>query len=298
MTATPARAPARTFVASAIDPRYLIVFLITLVLVLGEARYGILGGYDRLATTLGVCVLTEIVLSKWLRGRIANLASAYVSGISLALLTKPQANILWPFALGAFLAISSKYVLAYRGRHLWNPSNFAIALMVLVAADSVAILSHQWGNDLRINLVIWVFGLIIAARAKVLHVTLAYVACFLVLALLRNAIVGGPLLAELAPITGPMYQLFVFFMVTDPRTTVGTRRGRIIVVAVVALLEALIRLAGDFQLPLLRPFYVSPPILALSIVGPIAMWWDLRRAAGRPGGRTAGRPEGQTAGLT
>jgi len=41
-----AQAPARTFAASAIDPRYLIVFLITLVLVLGEARYGILGGYD------------------------------------------------------------------------------------------------------------------------------------------------------------------------------------------------------------------------------------------------------------
>jgi Na+-translocating ferredoxin:NAD+ oxidoreductase RnfD subunit len=274
-----AQAPARSFAATAIDPRYLIVFLITLVLVLGEAEYGILGGYDRLATTLGICLITEIVLSWWLRGKVANLASAYVSGISLALLTKPQANILWPFALGAFLAIASKYVLTYRGRHLWNPSNFAIALMVLVASNSVAILSHQWGNDLRINLVIWVFGLIIASRAKVLHITLAYVACFVVLALIRHAMVGGPLLAELAPITGPMYQLFVFFMVTDPRTTVSTRRGRIIVVAIVALVEALIRLAGDVQLPLLRPFYVSPPILALSIVGPIAMWWDLRRTA-------------------
>ena len=278
MTAS-AQAPARSFAATAIDPRYLIVFLITLVLVLGEAEYGILGGYDRLATTLGICLITEIVLSWWLRGKVANLASAYVSGISLALLTKPQANILWPFALGAFLAIASKYVLTYRGRHLWNPSNFAIALMVLVASNSVAILSHQWGNDLRINLVIWVFGLIIASRAKVLHITLAYVACFVVLALIRHAMVGGPLLAELAPITGPMYQLFVFFMVTDPRTTVSTRRGRIIVVAIVALVEALIRLAGDVQLPLLRPFYVSPPILALSIVGPIAMWWDLRRTA-------------------
>jgi len=274
-----AQAPARSFAATAIDPRYLIVFLITLVLVLGEAEYGILGGYDRLATTLGVCLITEIVLSWWLRGKIANLASAYVSGISLALLTKPQANILWPFALGAFLAIASKYVLTYRGRHLWNPSNFAIALMVLVASDSVAILSHQWGNDLRINLIIWTFGLIIASRAKVLHITLTYVACFFVFAFIRNAIVGGPLLAELAPITGPMYQLFVFFMVTDPRTTVSTRRGRIIVVAIVALVETLIRLAGDFQLPLLRPFYVSPPILALSIVGPIAMWLDLRRTA-------------------
>jgi len=277
-----AQAPPRTLVASAIDPRYLIVFLITLVLVLGEARYGILGGYDRLATTLGICLVTEIVLSWWLRGKIANLASAYISGISLSLLIKPQANILWPFALGAFLAIASKYVLTYRGRHLWNPSNFSIALLLLVAADSVAVLSHQWGNDLRINLIIWTFGLLIASRAKVLHITLTYVACFFVFAFLRNAIVGGPLLAELAPITGPMYQLFVFFMVTDPRTTVSTRRGRIVVVAIVALVETLIRLAGDFQLPLLRPFYVSPPILALSIVGPIAMWWDLRRKAGTP----------------
>ena len=279
-------------IGTAIDPRYLIVFLITLVLVLGEARYGILGGYDRLATTLGICLVTEVVLSWWLRGRVANLASAYITGISLSLLIKPQANILWPFALGAFLAIASKYVLMYRGRHLWNPSNFSIALLLLVAADSVAVLSHQWGNDLRINLVIWAFGLVIAWRAKVLHVTLAYVACFIVLALIRNAIVGGPLLAELAPITGPMYQLFVFFMVTDPRTTVSTRKGRIIVVAIVALVETLIRLAGDSQVPFLRPFYVSPPLLALAVVGPIAMWWDLWRTGGRS---TAGRPDGQAA---
>ena len=259
------------------DPKYLIVFLITLVLVAGEARYDILGGYDRLATTLGICIATEVALSWWLRGRVANIASAYITGISLALLTKPQANILWPFALGAFIAIASKYVLTYRGRHLWNPSNFAIALLVLVASDSVAILSHQWGNDLRINLIIWVFGLAVAWRARVLHVTLTYVACFVVLAVVRNAIVGGPVLAELAPITGPMYQLFVFFMVTDPRTTVGTRRGRMLVVAIVALTETIMRLAGDFQVALLRPFYPSPPILALAIVGPIAMWWDLYR---------------------
>ena len=83
-----------------------------------------------------------------------------------------------------------------------------------------------------------------------------------------------------------MYQLFVFFMVTDPRTTVGTRRGRIIVVAIVALVESIMRIAGDFQLALLRPFYVSPPILALAIVGPIAMWWDLRRKAALDSGPT------------
>src|SRR5258707_4415471 len=223
------------------DPKYLIVFLITLVLVVGESRYSVLGGYDRLATTLGTCIATEVLLSWWLRGRVANIASAYITGISLALLIKPQANILWPFALGAFLAIASKYVLTYRGRHLWNPSNFAIALLLLVAADSVAVLSHQWGNDLRINLIIWAFGLVVASRARVLHVTLTYVACFIAFAVLRNLIVGGPLLAELAPITGPMYQLFVVFMVNDPRTTVGTNHRRIILVTIGALVETLIR---------------------------------------------------------
>src|SRR5207253_7777564 len=286
MTTAPAQAPTRPrgigWGLSRIDPKYLIVFLITLVLVVGEARYSILGGYNRLATTLGICVATEVFLSWFLRGRVVNISSAYITGISQALLIKPQANILWPFALGAFLAIASKYVLTYRGRHLWNPSNFAIALLLLLASSSVAVLSHQWGNDLGTNLVIWAFGLVIAWRARVLHVTLTYVACFLAFATLRHVIVGGPLLAEMAPITGPMYQLFVFFMVTDPLTTVSTRRGRMLVVSIVALVETIIRLAGDFQIGVLRPLYPSPPLLALAIVGPIAMWWDLRRI-GRAG---------------
>src|ERR1051325_2124634 len=180
----PRRHGARPLKRVLTDPKYLIVLLITLVLALGEARYHILGGYDRLATTLGVCMIAEALLSWWLRGRVANLASAYITGISLALLTKPAANILWPFALGAFLAIASTYVLTYSGCHLSNTHNFAIALLVLAAPASVAILRHQWGNDMRINLVIWFFGLLVASRARVLRVTLTYVACFIVLATL------------------------------------------------------------------------------------------------------------------
>jgi len=259
------------------DPRYPVSFLITLILVLGEARYGILGGYDRLVIALGVCVATELVLSRWLHGSVANLASAYISGISLALLIKPRADLLWPFALGGFLAIASKYVLRYRGRHLWNPSNFAISVLLLVAPASVAILSRQWGNDLATNAVIWCFGLLIVSRVRMLHVTLTYVPCFVALAALRHWIVGGPLLAEIAPITGPMYQLFIFFMITDPKTTVSTVRGRIIVAATVAVAEAAIRLAGDFHVAQLSRLYPAPPILALAIVGPVANVIDLYR---------------------
>src|SRR5712664_1954387 len=258
-----------------LDPRYPVSFLITLILVLGEARYGILGGYDRLAIALGVCVATELALSRLLQGSFANVQSAYITGISLALLIKPRADLLWPFALGGFIAIASKYVLRYRGRHLWNPSNFAISLLLLAAPASVAILSRQWGNDLATNAVIWGFGLLIVSRVRMLHATLTYVACFVALAVLRHWIAGGPLLAEIAPVTGPMYQLFIFFMITDPKTTVSTVRGRISVAAAVAG----IRLAGDFHVPALNALYPAPPILALAIVGPVANLIDLYRAA-------------------
>ena len=275
-------APARLWDrASKIDPRYLIAFLITLVLVVGQLRYHLLGGYDRLAVALLVCTGTEALLSWFDRGKVVNLLSAYISGISLTLLTKPQGNALWPFVIGGFIAIASKYVLRYRDNHLWNPTNFAVSALLLVAADRVSVLSHQFGNDVATNLVIWIFGLIIAARVGVLHITLTYVVSFLVLNTVRALSLGQPVLPEIAPITGPMYQLFVFFMITDPRTVVRGRGRQIVVAIIIAIMEMLIRFASDKGWPLPTAFNVAPAFLALAIVGPIAKWTDLRRASTR-----------------
>jgi enediyne biosynthesis protein E5 len=271
--------------ASKIDPRYLIAFLITLVLVAAQLRYHMLGSYDRLVLALGVCVGTEALLSWFDRGKVVNLLSAYISGISLTLLLKPQGGALWPFVLGGFLAISSKYVLRYRGNHLWNPTNFAVAALLLLAPERVSVLSHQFGNDLATNLVIWIFGLIIVARVGVLHITLTYVASFLLLNTVRALVLGQPVLPEIAPITGPMYQLFVFFMITDPRTIVRGRHRQIVVAVLIAMMETLIRFASDkgWQLP--TAFSVAPAFLALATVGPLAKFLDLYRLRSQqPGG--------------
>ena len=262
-----------------IDPRYLIAFLITLVLVAAQLRYHLVGGYDRLVLALGVCLATEAVLSWFDRGKVVNLLSAYISGISLTLLVKPQGGALWPFVLGGFIAISSKYVLRYRDNHLWNPTNFAVSALLLAAPDRVSVLSHQFGNDLTTNLVIWIFGLIIAARVGVLHITLTYVASFLLLNTARAFTLGQPILPEIAPITGPMYQLFIFFMITDPRTVVRGRKRQIVVAILIAVMETLIRFGSDKGWPLPTAFNVAPAFLALALVGPVAKWLDLRRLA-------------------
>ena len=263
--------------ASRIDPRYLIAFLITLVLVVAQLRYHMLGSYDRLVIALGVCTATEALLSWFDRGKVVNLLSAYISGISLTLLIKPQGGALWPFALGGFLAIASKYVLKYRDNHLWNPTNFAIAALLLAAPDRVSVLSHQFGNDVTTNLVIWIFGLIIAARVGVLHITLTYVASFLILNGARALALGQPLLPEIAPITGPMYQLFIFFMITDPRTVVRGRQKQIVVAIIIAVMETLIRFASDRGWPLPIGVNAAPAFFALATVGPVAKFLDLAR---------------------
>ena len=281
MSAALAEAPSLTWRERAqhVDPRYLIAFLITLVLVAAQVRYHAVGGYDRLALALLTCMATEALLSWFVRGRVVNLQSAYISGISLTLLLKPQGAALWPFVLGGFLAIGSKYVLQYRGTHIWNPTNFAISALLLAAPSRLSVLSHQWGNDAATNLVIWAFGLMIASRVKVVHITLTYVASFLVFNGLRALLMHQPVAPELAPITGPMYQLFIFFMITEPRTVVRDRRWQVVVAVVVAAVETIIRFGADQGWPLPTAFAVGPAFLALAIVGPIAKVIDLRATA-------------------
>jgi Na+-translocating ferredoxin:NAD+ oxidoreductase RnfD subunit len=114
-------------------------------------------------------------------------------------------------------------------------------------------------------------------RVGVLHITLAYLASFLILGSLRATLLGLPVLPEIAPVTGPMYQLFVFFMITDPRTVVKGRRKQIVVAILIAIMEALIRYVADRGVTLPTAFSAAPAFLALATVGPAAKWIDLWR---------------------
>jgi Na+-translocating ferredoxin:NAD+ oxidoreductase RnfD subunit len=143
--------------------------------------------------------------------------------------------------------------------------------MLILAYDSVAGLSIQWGNNLASLIVIWVLGAVILWRAKKFHITVTYVVSFLALAFVRAHIVGDPWQSEIAPITGPMYQLFMFFMITDPRTTVRSKKGQCLVAVLIAVVEMFLRLEQSVYAPLYALFLVGPAALAIEI------WRDGRR---------------------
>jgi hypothetical protein len=272
-----AQAPA---VRRGVDPRWLSSSLLTLILVVGQWRFQILGdSYVPWLVALGTAIAAEIVLYRLHAGGFPNLLSAYISGNSVAFLLKPAGDLLWPFAVCSLLAIGSKYVLRWRGRHLWNPTNFSVCLMLLVASGQVSMLSHQWGNELGVVAVIWAVGLLTVWRRAVLHITLAYLACFVLFAWLRTFVNHHPLAGELGPVTGPMYQLFMFFMVTDPRTIVAGRRAQLAVVLLVAAAECAIRLLCDLDaLAAGNPLCTAPPMFALFVIGPLCLAAQLARS--------------------
>jgi Na+-translocating ferredoxin:NAD+ oxidoreductase RnfD subunit len=154
-------------------------------------------------------------------------------------------------------------VLRVKGRHLWNPSNFGVSAVLFLAPATVSLLSIQWGNTLWPMVVIWLLGTVIVWRVGRLHISATYVASFLLFSLVRSALTGNPWLANVAPITGPMYQLFIFFMVTDPKTTVRSKSGQCLVVFLVALVETGLRLAEVVYAPFYALFMVGPAALLL-----------------------------------
>ncbi|HEX6719878.1 MAG TPA: hypothetical protein VF088_22415 [Pyrinomonadaceae bacterium] len=246
-----------------LDNRYIAPLFITFILLVGHLFYGILESYERTALAIVGALVTELVLGRILYGKWLNLASAYITGISVGILLRSPA--FWPFALCSVLSIMSKYVLRVKRRHLWNPSNFGICVLLFLAPETVAALSVQWGNFKWPLLVIWILGSLIIYRAKRFQISATYVVSFFAFAFLRSWITGDPWQAEVAPITGPMYQLFVFFMITDPKTTVKSKKWQCIVIFFVALVEMLLRLNQ----------VVYAPLYALFLVGPIAMLIEL-----------------------
>ena len=88
----------------------------------------------------------------------------------------------WPYALCSAISITSKYVIRVDGRHIWNPSNLGIVAMLVLASDTVASLSVQWGNNLLPMVVGLVFGAVIINALGRLHITLTYVLSFLAFA--------------------------------------------------------------------------------------------------------------------
>ncbi len=159
----------------------------------------------------------------------------------------------------AAAAISSKFLLRWNGKHVFNPTNFGIVAAML-ATGRVWVSPAQWGNAAFFGFLLACAGLLVVHRAARSDVTFAFLATYLALVFGRSAWLGEPLAIPLHRLQSGALLLFSFFMISDPKTTPDSRAGRILFGGLVASGAACDPVP---PLPHERSALVARPLLAL-----------------------------------
>ncbi|HEX9012377.1 MAG TPA: RnfABCDGE type electron transport complex subunit D [Anaerolineaceae bacterium] len=216
------------------------------------------------AFLLAVCAATNWIFARTF-GVPSNLESAYITALILALIITPlqSASDLWFLGWAAVLAMASKYILAVRGKHLFNPAAFAVALTYFTINGSAS----WWVGNAPMLPFVLVGGLLIVRKLRRFDLVLSFLGTALAAVLINSLFTGGKALADLqqAVLYSPLL-FFAFIFLTEPLTTPPTRRLRVIYGALVGFLFAPLVHLGSFyttpELALLAgnlfSFFVSP----------------------------------------
>jgi Na+-transporting NADH:ubiquinone oxidoreductase subunit NqrB len=181
--------------------------------------------------TIGGALLTQLICTRLWGLPAFDPRSALISGLSLCLLLRT--NSLWLAGAAAAVAITSKFVVRVNGKHLFNPTNAGIVLMIL-ATGQVWVSPGQWGNAAFFAFLMACLGGLVVNRAARSDVTWAFMAAYLTLVLGRSVWLGEPLAIPLHRLENGALLLFTFFMISDPKTIPNSRAGRMLFAVVVA----------------------------------------------------------------
>lgn len=178
------------------------------------------------ATALGTQALCARVAGRPFDGR-----SPLISSLSLCLLLRSEGIDI--AAAVAAATIASKFLIRWRGKHVFNPTTFGLVAGMLVS-DRVWISAGQWGTAAWAAFAMACAGMLVVRRAERSDVTWCFLVAYLVLLFGRSAWLGDPLAVPLHAMQSGALLLFAFFMISDPRTTPDSRAGRILFACIVA----------------------------------------------------------------
>lgn len=181
---------------------------------------------------LATALLTQAICTRLWQLPFYDPRSALISGLSLCLLLRTNAPAL--AVLTAVITILSKFVLRWRGKHIFNPTNFSLVAMML-GTGQVWASPGQWGSSAFFAFLLACLGGLVVHRAVRSDVTYAFLIFHTALRLGRALRLGDPLSIPLHQLQNGALVLFAFFMISDPRTTPNTRPGRILFAGLVAL---------------------------------------------------------------
>lgn len=212
--------------------------------------------------TVGTALGTQALGTRWGRLPRFDAKSALISGISLCLLLR--VDQLWLAPAAAVIAVGSKFVIRWNGKHIFNPTNLGVAAVVAFS-DRAWVSPAQWGAGPTIAFLVACLGGLVVNRAARSDVTYAFLGCFGAVLFARAAWLGQPWSAPLHQLESGSLILFSFFMISDPKTTPDARVARFLFGALVAFGAAFVAFV------LFKP---SGPIWSLVVLSPLVPLMD------------------------
>jgi enediyne biosynthesis protein E5 len=209
-------------------------------------------------TYIGVSIFLQLGIEYFTNKHYDSYKSALISSMGLCLLLKT--NNLYVAAGAAAISILSKYILRYKGKHIFNPSALGIAVAVWLGGNAW-ISPGQWGSNAVLFFGVLSLGFIVVTKVQKLDVTLAFLGTFAALLFARQIIYQGwPMDYFVQSISTGSLLLFSFFMITDPKTTPNHRGARVLWAAAIA--------GAAFYLTAFK-FMNGAPILVLVLAQPL-----------------------------
>lgn len=247
------------------DPRLHLAAVITTLQVLGQVAFDFRLSIAQILISLLTCAVLEVGITFRKQHVIMWPASALLTGNGVAFILRVPGTEhgdwwstrgWWIYGGTAAVSLLSKYVIVWRGGHIFNPSNIGLVICFLALGKSRAEPLDFWWGPMSPWLglafaVIISGGLLILSRLHLLRIAVAFWLSFgagiAVLAATGHAMTArwhfGPITDFAfwwALLTSPEVLVFLFFMLTDPKTSPKDARARIVYAASVGLLAALL----------------------------------------------------------
>ncbi len=246
------------------DPRLHVAGVIMTIHVLGQVGLRFHVSVPQILAAILTCAVIEVVLTFRQSRSFVWPASAILTGSGVALILRvgTPAGDHWSFdgwylfAAVAGLSLLTKYVIRYRGSHVFNPSNIGLVVAFLVLGSTRVEPLDFWWAPLNLWMiaayaVIITGGLLITARLNLLGLAASYWVGLAVgigiLALSGHCMTARWAFAPLCGlefwrviVTSPEVLIFLFLMITDPKTVPAGRVGRVVFGLLVAVASTLL----------------------------------------------------------
>jgi Na+-translocating ferredoxin:NAD+ oxidoreductase RnfD subunit len=245
------------------DPRLHLAATIISLQVIGQVGFHFRVSIAQILISLLTCALLEVGIAARRQHVLMWPASAMLTGNGVAFVLRVPGTRhgdwwstrgWWIFAATAAVSLLSKYVIAWRGNHIFNPSNIGLVLCFLILGSSRAEPLDFWWGPMSAWLVLALVvilagGFTILSRLSLLRVALSFWVAFAagigVLAAAGHQMTArwhlGPISGIhfwLVLVTSPEVLVFLFFMITDPKTAPRGSRARVVYAVSIGLLAS------------------------------------------------------------